>query len=187
MNVRAIEAAAGMGPGLVNVWISRGYVPGVGVGTDRRPRDFDLRTAIHVGLMAELVRLRVAPELAAAAAMSANNNKVLLLRPHPAESDRSPDPEAPGWPPPRSYLRQQPIVLFFKDPENLDAYLKKPGGPPTTFSVVHIWKVEERMRRAEAEWLARHDAGNRPKGPARRRSPGRPSSDERPQHEAEPE
>jgi hypothetical protein len=161
MDVRTIEAVAGIGPGMANVWISRGYIPGVSVGTERRPRVFDLQTATRIGVWAELARLRVAPEVATAALGSplAADNKVLLLTPHPLDRPIA-----------RSSLRAHPHIQFFKDPEHLDASLKSPGGLPTAYSVIHVWIIEEAMRRAEQGWQARQAAGDKPKGRGRRRA-----------------
>ena len=57
MNTRELCEIAKIDPLILNVWIQRGHIPGVKVGTRGVRREFDQKTATHVVIMCELVRL----------------------------------------------------------------------------------------------------------------------------------
>src|SRR4051812_38187704 len=79
MDAKTVAAAAGIQITTLNAWVHRGYVPGAAPGTRGRARDFDLDTAVHIGLMAELVRLRLGASSATSHAANRDNCKRLLL------------------------------------------------------------------------------------------------------------
>jgi len=65
VDAKTLSGIAGVAIGTLNVWISRGLIPGVGTGTQGRPRLFDLDAAIHVAIMTALVRQGYAAPFAA--------------------------------------------------------------------------------------------------------------------------
>jgi len=57
MDARAVAEIADIEVGTLNVWVQRGLIPGMTIGARGRQRDFDLDTATHILIMAQLVRL----------------------------------------------------------------------------------------------------------------------------------
>ena len=57
MDAQAVAAAAGVAVGTLNVWIQRGLIPGMTIGSRGRQRNFDLTTAVGIGIIGELVEL----------------------------------------------------------------------------------------------------------------------------------
>jgi hypothetical protein len=64
MDARSLAAAAGVNIGTLNVWVQRGLIPGMTIGTKGRQRDFDRETATGVLLLAELVQFGVGAPIA---------------------------------------------------------------------------------------------------------------------------
>src|SRR6266576_4825456 len=67
MDAQTLATAAGVPLGTLNMWVTRGFIPGERLGRGRR-REFDLEVAIRVGIVAELVRFGVGLAGAVAAA-----------------------------------------------------------------------------------------------------------------------
>ena len=52
MDAQTLATAAGVPLGTLNMWVTRGFIPGERLGRGRR-REFDLEVAIRVGIVAE--------------------------------------------------------------------------------------------------------------------------------------
>jgi|SRR5215471_16227788 len=68
MDAKWLAVTAGIAVGTLNVWISREYVPGIVADAPGRRRDFDINSAAHVAIMAELMRFGLGVSLASTAA-----------------------------------------------------------------------------------------------------------------------
>src|ERR1044071_6876094 len=79
MDSRAIADATGVGVGTPNMWVQRELIPGVEIGARGRQREFDLDTATHILIMAELVKLGFGAGYASAIAGQRKNHKRLLI------------------------------------------------------------------------------------------------------------
>jgi hypothetical protein len=64
MDSRTLGAAAGVQVGTINAWIQRGWVLGTSVEVSGRRRDFDINTASHIAIMAELMQFGFGAPLA---------------------------------------------------------------------------------------------------------------------------
>jgi hypothetical protein len=57
VDARTAMQIAGVPVSTINVWINRGIIPGVGVGSQGRARSFDIDLVVHIAIMGVLVRL----------------------------------------------------------------------------------------------------------------------------------
>jgi hypothetical protein len=140
IDAAAIARLTGFGVGTVNVWVSRGIIPGTTAAGQGRMRLFDETQARHIAIVANLVHLGYAAPFASTAACSARDGA-----------------DQPGARlivgPPRkqpSGLRSGPSVDFFiaKSPDELDRRLAKfVDGPPECYTVVKVDQIAERVRK----------------------------------------
>src|SRR5262252_9163066 len=86
MDARAVAAAADLGINTLNVWVARGLVPGMTIGARGLQRDFDLKTATAIIIMAELTRFGLGALLASeiAAESARRKAKGVLIRRWPS-------------------------------------------------------------------------------------------------------
>src|SRR6476646_6972307 len=82
----AVSRFAKIEPGTLNVWIQRHLLPGVSVRSSGQRRSFTLDDAMHIAIMAHLVRLGLASPIASAAAAKAREewrkpNAILSIAP----------------------------------------------------------------------------------------------------------
>ena len=152
MDARALSAAAGVDVGTVNAWISRGYVPSLTPDAQGRRRDFDIESATHIAIMAELSRLKIGAPLAseiASRARKQDDETVVIMppvtRPHPTEAGMS--------------VTNMRTVFVKKErdvPKTLTGIRKAAEAqnqqPPTIFVLVDIKRLTARMRAAHQEW-----------------------------------
>ena len=128
-----------------------------------RARDFDLDTAVHVGLMAELVRLRFGASQASVLAARYHTRKRLLLA-HDTLAPPLGYVNSPKIEQLRTEMRGVPVVHWFEDESQLGEIFAKMGGPPVTYTIINVERIAAVMRLAEEEWQARD-------GPAPKRRP----------------
>jgi hypothetical protein len=153
MDARAVAEAARIGVGTLNVWVQRGSIPGMTVGSRGRQRDFDLDTAIHIAIMSELVRAGVSAPAASRIATEHRHSKKILLF-----SDVSPHPNTGTVVSPatiteyeRSLRRVRPAIPF-KSEEDLPKFFEQAHIYPAVYTVINIEQIVARMQRTHEEW-----------------------------------
>jgi hypothetical protein len=164
VDVRALAAAVGVSPAMINTWAHRGHFPDMPAGGRGQGRNYDIPTAVRIGVMIELMRLRTPPHAAADLSDPAarGDNKFLVVFANPNEN--APFIELPRQTAEdlRRRLRELPCGSFLPNREKLTEYLNdviSDGDSPPTLTIIDIGKIEERMRRAHAEWEERDAAG----------------------------
>ena len=80
VEARLVARIAGVAGPTINVWIGRGILPGVKVGTQGRARSFDASLVFHLAVISTLVRLGYTAHFASLAAIEA-----FQQGPHPRE------------------------------------------------------------------------------------------------------
>jgi hypothetical protein len=170
MDARTLAAAARVQVTTLNAWIHRGHIPDVPEGGRGRGRDFDVDTAVRIALMVELVRLGLgAPEAAVHAEHYSQRPwpRLLLTRDPPFDpatatqfdENANPRPADPAFVAQiQETIRSVPAALGFEDESQLPDIFRRMGGAPTSYLVVNLERIREKMRRAEEEWQARSDA-----------------------------
>jgi hypothetical protein len=152
--------------------------PWYGSGTRGRARDFDLDTAVQIGLMVELVRLGFGAPAAAKHAAHYRQRpwkRLLLTRDLPSDhfdpaevfqfdDNLQPQPADPAVVAQLEAMRRIPAVSGFEDETQLPDIFKRLGGAPTSYSVINIERIVATMRAAENECQARNKTGNRAAG-----------------------
>jgi len=90
MDARAVAEAADLGVNTLNVWVARGLVPGMSIGTRGLRRDFDLETGTAVIVMAELTRFGISAFMASEIAKEVGKRsaKRMLITKPPAPSKK---------------------------------------------------------------------------------------------------
>jgi len=166
MDAKTLAEAAGVQVTTLNAWISRRLIPGTATGNRGRARDFDLDTAVRIGLMVELVRLGVGAPAAAKHAEHYQQRpwkRLLLTRGEPLNPEsvfqfdddlqpRTADPAVVAQL--QADLRRMPAASGFEYETQLPAIFKRLGGIPTSYTVINIERIVKTMRRAEEEWQA---------------------------------
>jgi hypothetical protein len=146
---RALSRATGVQAGTLNAWIQRGYVPGMDVEVSGRRRDFDVDTATHIAVMAELMQLGFGAAFAAVSAISARHKKRLLFAKRAIRAVGTPNFEFQG--------------SFGFEPFESEAELSKALANfatadfelPSAYVVIDVERIAARMRQAEEEWQER--------------------------------
>ena len=148
MDARSLSQAAQVQVGTLNAWIQRGLIPGVTADARGRLRDFDIKTAAHIGIMAELSRFGFGAPLASAAArfaLSASAQRCLFSNP----------------------VQEGPIgevgqrfgfsFLPFESEATLSKTLAEAGADqlPSVSLIVNIERITATMQQAEKEWQLR--------------------------------
>jgi hypothetical protein len=73
IDAAAVARITGVPIGTLNVWIQRGLVPGISVGTKGLAREFDLDTVLHIAVTVALVQLGYGAPFASMAAAESRN------------------------------------------------------------------------------------------------------------------
>jgi hypothetical protein len=71
IDATAVTRITGVQIGTINVWVQRGILPGISVGTKGLAREFDLDTVLHIAATATLVQLGFGAPFASMAAAAA--------------------------------------------------------------------------------------------------------------------
>lgn len=160
MDARTVAATAEIDVGTLNVWVQRGLIPGMTIGARGRLRDFDLETATHILIMAQLVRLGMGAPFASWIAMPGRHYKRLVVAKNPANHEAGR---------PASMIGTQTIMhamLFHWEGFESDAALsntlqKFPGGPPNVYVLINVEGLSEQMQLAQEEWEQRREVKER--------------------------
>jgi hypothetical protein len=146
MDARALSAATGVEVGTLNAWISRGYVPGIMPDAQGQRRDFDIDTAMHIGIMAALSLFGLGAPLASSTARDAcdalkgkyslrqNASYPLLLV---------------------SYDAGKQIQYGFQTEEDLAAALNAMTERPSVYLTINAGRIFKNIQQAEDEWQLR--------------------------------
>ena len=155
MDAQTLATAAGVPLGTLNMWVTRGFIPGERLGRGRR-REFDLEVAIRVGLVAELVRFGVGLAAAVAAAGTAmgrrgEGEKLLVLFGFSLTDDMIVHNPA-QLTELQEHMRRVPVVIPFNSEDDLPAFFERQRMIPNVYAVINIKQIEAKMRRANEEW-----------------------------------
>jgi MerR-like DNA binding protein len=149
MDAKAVAEAAGVAVGTLNVWIQRGLIPGMTIGSRGRQRNFDLKTAVGIGIIGELVRFGFDAPFAssivyrAPSAPSPRRKRLLITR---------------------KPLTGQPVgseeyrIFTFDTEGQLPALFQADGERPNAYAVIDLDNIRVRMKQAEIEWRQRRKA-----------------------------
>jgi len=151
MDARAVAEIADIEVGTLNVWVQRGLIPGMTIGARGRQRDFDLDTATHILIMAQLVRLGFGAPFADWIISGWRHHKFLLIAKNPAKPDHGRPPAAVG----QQTVSQTALFYWkgFESEAELPGVLKEcPDGPPSVYVVVNVESLAARMRHAFELW-----------------------------------
>jgi hypothetical protein len=148
VNSRALSRVTGVQAGTLNAWVQRGYVPGMEVEVSGRQRDFDVDTATHIAVMAEMMQLGFGAQIAAAAALSAHHEKRLLFAKRPIRAVGTPNFQFQGG------FLFIPFKSEAKLPEALADFANQypDFGQPSAFVVIDVERIAARIQDAEKEW-----------------------------------
>jgi hypothetical protein len=152
MDTRAVMETAGIDAGRLNMWIQQNLIPGMTPGVRGRQRQFDLKVATHVIIMAELTRFGVMAGIASAIAgyaLREDAEMLIVTQPH-----TEPDPTRPG------FAKTGMRTAFLKSEKTLSADLadlrkaaaEEKSPAPTIFVLVDIKALVTRMRDAHEAW-----------------------------------
>jgi len=155
MDAQTLATAAGVPLGTLNMWVTRGFIPGERLGRGRR-REFDLEVAIRVGIVAELVRFGVGLAAAVAAAGTAmgrrgEGEKLLVLFGFSLTDDMIVHNPA-QLTELQEHMRRVPVVIPFNSEDDLPAFFERQRTIPNVYAVINIKQIEAKMRRANEEW-----------------------------------
>jgi hypothetical protein len=153
MDARAVAQISGIEVGTLNVWVQRGIIPGMSVGARGRQRDFDLKTATHILIVSELVRLGLGAPAASEWATRTQFSEWLIVTNRDA---REPVPGGPAdllmIPRPAGFL----IVEARTEADVLNALNARHDGSDhqhgDVYIVIHAKELRERMREAFQQW-----------------------------------
>jgi hypothetical protein len=162
MDARAVAAAADLGVNTLNVWVARGMVPGMSIGTRGLRRDFSLETATAVIIMAELTRFGLSALSASSIAGTAmrGSAKWILTTKLPTPSEKTTnlliahvdsDSEVAEKLNELRAIAEAKGKLIFIGPEPPPPYT------PSVFVIINLETLTEKMRAAHDEWQRRHD------------------------------
>jgi hypothetical protein len=151
VDARTTAQITGIAGSTINVWASRGILPGVTVGEQGRARSFDANLVFHIAIMSVLVRLGYGAPFASVAAMEMH----MKGRPDILGIKLIIGPSAIG-----QFGRVggvQPInIAQAKTAADLDAEITRlfPEGRPEGLTIVDIDRIWARVRREiiEAGW-----------------------------------
>ena len=150
MDARAVARAAKIDVNTLNSWVQRGQVRGMSTGSRGRRRDFDLDTATRVAIVAELVQLGMAAKTAVFAAGRPEDRLFPLLL---VFATRERIEESGRWP---AGIRWFGLSSAAQIPEVIEQYFS--DDPPSSYAVINVDVLRDRMRRAEEEWQRHHGA-----------------------------
>ena len=155
MDARAVAEAAGIPVGTLNVWVQRGLIPGMKVGSQGRQRDFDLNTAIGIGIVGEFVRFGfdapVASMFLPRVSKRTPSITKRLLRSKRLLISRKPIPGQP--------LGAEEYAIFGFDTESELPALFQASERPNAYAVIDLDNIKARMKQAEKEWRQRKKSG----------------------------
>jgi hypothetical protein len=154
MDAKAVAQAAGVAVGTLNVWVQRDLIPGMQPGARGRLRDFDVKTATHIAIMAELARLGIgAPTAATIASDHDRGLRVALMFDVPIPPGNVP-PDDPLFDKLKVEFKRNPGRYWFSALDDLKE-LFATVGEPAVYLIVNVEAITTRMRQAEAEWQDR--------------------------------
>jgi hypothetical protein len=145
MDARSLAAAAQVQVLTLNAWVHRDLVPGVSVGSRGRPRDFDQVAAVHIALMAELVRLGLGSGTASAIAKDRPKSKQLCLV-------FGVQPGALATAIGEQHLRRAPLPIAFDSEDELPGKFARLGINPAVYTVINVELIADRMGEANERW-----------------------------------
>jgi hypothetical protein len=150
MDAKALGSVVGVDVGTLNSWISRGYVLGVHPDAQGRRRHFDIETAMHIAIMAELSSFGLGAPVATFAAVRALHafqndgcSVTLIMRPHWKGTN-----EAGHGGLERMHSESQEALL--KDLAEM-----QPEKRPNVYLTIDVGRIAEKIREAEDEWQQR--------------------------------
>jgi hypothetical protein len=146
VNSRALSRVTGVQAGTLNAWVQRGYVPGMEVEVSGRQRDFDVDTATHIAVMAEMMQLGFGAQIAAVAATSAHHEKRLLFAKRPIRAVGTPNFQYQGgfeFIPFKSEASEALAKFANQYPD---------FGQPSAYVVINVERIAARIQDAEKEW-----------------------------------
>jgi hypothetical protein len=137
IDAAAVERITGVKTGTTNMWIQRGLIPGMSVGTQGSAREFSVGAVLHIALMGVLGGLQFAAPLAA-----------MLVDSALEESADRPGARLVIGPPSRK-LSSAP-TFDCTTAEELDAFLDAFGanGRPEGYVIVELDRLVARVRKA---------------------------------------
>jgi hypothetical protein len=157
MDARTLGAAAGVEVGTLNAWIQRGYIRHITADSRGQRRDFNVPTATHIAVMAELSHFGFGAPWASFAAKSAlecyQHGYPFCLVAQPIEEGR--EGEA-GY---RGDLHVLHFESEAKIPEVLAAL--PPEERPNVYLVIDTGRLIKKMQQTEKEWQQRREAQER--------------------------
>jgi len=156
MDTQAVAEAAGVGVGTLNVWIQRRLIPGVTVGPRGRvpqPRDFDLDTAIHIAVMAQLMRTGITAPTASETFKNCSPGKPWLL----LLFDWTPTPAVEIYDPSalailQKHIQRAPAAFPFDSEGDLPKLFEHYQITPAAYTVVNIELIKNRVREVHDRW-----------------------------------
>jgi hypothetical protein len=144
VDARTMAAITGAAATTVNVWISRGIIPGVTIGPKGRARSFDASLVFHLAVMSVLARLGYDAMFTSSIAVSAHSNG---------------DARKPGVKliiepaPPHLFGFRKEHVVQAESAVDLEMALDKlfPEGRPEAFTIVDVSAIWRRVHSALSE------------------------------------
>jgi hypothetical protein len=155
MDARAVAEVAEIAVGTLNVWVQRDLIPGMTVGARGRQRDFDLKTATDIVIMAALVRFGFGAPAASYWAHACRPFPRLLVAISAAPSLLTRSPERRGE---IERLDVPPVgftLIGFEDDAEVPDILEKKfqaGRRPGAYLVIDAERLRERTRLAFEQW-----------------------------------
>jgi len=130
----------------LRTWIQRGYVPGLSVETSGKRRNFDIQTAVHIGIMADLMQYGIGAAIASLVAQSA--------RMETAREDANCLLFAKSYSPSIGKQNFQHFGVFnfvaFKSEKHLFEALEKiKDDLPSSYFIVNVARITDKMLMAE--------------------------------------
>jgi hypothetical protein len=114
-------------------------------GSRGRPRDFDQVAAVHIALMAELVRLGLGSGTASAIAKDRPKSKQLCLV-------FGVQPGALATAIGEQHLRRAPLPIAFDSEDELPGKFARLGINPAVYTVINVELIADRMGEANERW-----------------------------------
>lgn len=143
IDAAAVERITGVKTGTTNMWIQRGLVPGMSVGTQGSAREFDIDTTLHIAVMGALGSLSIPAPLAA-----------MITDYALEESADIPGARLVVGPPRKNVYGLGTTPTFdCTTVEELDAFLDGFGanGRPESYVIVELDRLAARVRKAFTE------------------------------------
>jgi hypothetical protein len=163
LDARSLGVWTGVQVGTLNAWIQRGLIPDVTANSRGRLRDFDINTATHIAIMADLMRFGIGAPLASSIAKSAASvpAKRCCLITNLLQGKEAVNiiGKIGGFTPIGAFTP----TPFTSEEDLLEALTnlqkRSPDGQlPGAYMVVNVERIEARMRHAEEEWRKRRTA-----------------------------